>query len=391
MESLVLLGTTSGKVNVTGLKQKGAGYTNFLGGSHTVAVTLNNFTGRILIEATLAADPAEEDWFPVYLQNGLPYVQFPQILFAPTGLLGGDTGTQAYTFVGNYVWVRARVDRDYLTPVPIDDTTVGSVAEILLNFGALGTAANVGQTFLGPPGPMGPPGVVGPIGPMGPTGPAVTGPTGEPGPQGIPGTATNTGATGDTGDVGATGDTGPTGAVGPTGAPSDVTGPTGSLGDQGDEGPTGPTGAPSDVTGPTGPSGDQGNEGPTGPTGAPSNVAGPTGNTGPSGMGQIYEFNISYNGLSQVVSVTSLPSGWTAIYTANSVTVTHTIGKLPSGFYIWGQTTVPGTSYTIRSPNAVMNMSYDIGAPAQFTLNNITPTNVGTVATGNAKAVVLFT
>jgi hypothetical protein len=366
MESLVLLGTTSGKVNVTGLKQKGAGYTNFLGGSHTVAVTLNNFTGRILIEATLAADPAEEDWFPVYLQNGLPYVQFPQILFAPTGLLGGDTGTQAYTFVGNYVWVRAKVNRDYLTPVPIDDTTVGSVAEILLNFGALGTAANVGQTFLGPPGPMGPPGVVGPIGPMGPTGPAVTGPTGEPGPQGIPGTATNTGATGPVGE------TGPTGAVG-------------------EIGPTGATGAPSDVTGPTGPSGDQGNTGPTGPTGAPSTVTGPTGNTGPSGMGQIYEFNIAYNGLSQVVSVTSLPMGWTAIYTANTVTVTHTIGKLPSGFYIWGQTTVPGTNYTIRSPNAVMNMSYDIGAPTQFTLNNITPTNVGTVATGNAKAVVLFT
>ena len=342
MESLVLLGTTSGKVNVTGEKQKGAGYTNFLGGSHTVACSLTNFTGRIYIEATLAAEPSEQDWFPVYLQDNLPYVQFPKDLFNPTGLLGGDTGTQAYTFVGNYVWVRARVNRDYLTPVPIDDSTVGSVSEILLNFGALGTAANVGQTYLGPagpPGPRGPAGVPGPIGPQGLTGP--TGAQGESGPTGAPGSATNTGATGPTGN--------------------------------------------------TGPTGDSGIEGPTGPTGSPSDITGPTGSTGPNGMGQIYEFNITYNGLSQVVSVTSLPAGWSAIYTANSVTITHNIGKLPSGFYIWGQTTVPGTVYTLRSPNAVMNMSYDTVLPTKFTLNNITPTNVGTVATGSAKAVVLFT
>jgi hypothetical protein len=108
-------------------------------------------------------------------------------------------------------------------------------------------------------------------------------------------------------------------------------------------------------------------------------------------MGQIYEFTITYNGLSQITSVSNLPSGWSEIHTANSVTVTHTIGKLPSGYYVWGQSTVPGTIFTIRSPNAVMNMSYDTTSPTQFTLNNITPTNVGTVAGGNAKAVVLFT
>lgn len=158
MESLVLLPTTSGKVNVTGEKQKGAGYTNFLGGSHTVALTLTNFTGRILIQASLADNPVEQDWFPVYLQSDLPYVQFPRDLFNPSGLFGGDTGTFAYTFVGNYVWVRAVVSRDYLTPAPIDDSTVGSVSEVLLNFGALSPGFIPKGPIQGPTGPAGPPG-----------------------------------------------------------------------------------------------------------------------------------------------------------------------------------------------------------------------------------------
>jgi hypothetical protein len=107
-------------------------------------------------------------------------------------------------------------------------------------------------------------------------------------------------------------------------------------------------------------------------------------------MGQIYEFTITYNGLGQITSVTNLPSGWSETHTANSVTITHTIGKFPSGYYIWGQSTVPGTVYTIRSPNAVMNVSYDTSVTTQFNLNNVTPTNVGTVAGGNARAIVLF-
>lgn len=220
MESTVLLSNTSGKVNVVGEKQKGAGYTNFLGGSHTVAFTLTNFTGRVYIEASLAAEPAEVDWFPVQLRDNLPYVQFPRDIFRPTGLLGGDTGTYAYTFTGNYVWIRARVNRDYLTPTPIDDSTVGSVSEALLNFGTLGSSINGHLSITGPRGPVGPYGPTGPQSTVtGPTGPQVTGPTG------VPGSATNTGATGTTGPVGPQGVTGPIGVQG-------ATGPTGYAPDQ---------------------------------------------------------------------------------------------------------------------------------------------------------------
>ena len=218
MESVVLLPTTSGQVNVVGNKQKGAGYTNFLGGSHTISVSVSNFTGRIYIEASLADDPLEQDWFSVPVKDQMPYVQFPLDPNHPTSTMssyiGGDTGTYAYTFVGNYVWIRARVNRDYLTPTPIDATTVGSVDQILMNFGTLGSSSNT-QRITGPRGPLGP--------------------------QGAPGSATNTGATGPEGMTGPIGSTGAQGTMGATG----VTGYTGSIGPIGY---TGPTGADSTIT-----------------------------------------------------------------------------------------------------------------------------------------------
>ena len=532
MDSVVLLPTTGSQINVTGEKQKGAGYSNWSGTSHTVSVTCTNFVGRIYLEASLATNPTEADWFGIPFNGILTYAQWPLNPYKPTGTIQGDTGTSSFEFVGNYVWVRARLDRTYLNPAPIDTLDVGSVDEVLMNFGALsGIAAGGGALgVIGPTGPRGPSGLQGPTGQAGSatntgaTGPAGllgatgatgrTGPTGPMGATGVPGTATNTGATGAQGNIGATGATGATGPVytspliGPITLTDDqpvpvliteatwavtglltkvlryeltrgtsfrsgtiqiatdgtiegtvlddatlnvgvtgitfgygvytslgvdyvvltyvsdatgtdaqftyfesewISGPQGPTGGIGVTGPTGVTGAPSVVTGPTGVTGAQsvttgptgwtgvtggigvtGSTGPTGFTGAPSVVTGPTGAQGPSGIGFIYEFNISYNGLGQVSGVTNLPAGWSTSYTANTIIVTHNVGYAPSGFMIWGQSTVPGTIFTSRSPNAIMNMSYDLTLTNRFILNNITPTNVGTVASGAAKAVVFF-
>lgn len=531
MDSVVLMPTTSGQINVTGQKQKGAGYSNFAGASHTISITCTNFVGRIYIEASLESEPSSADWFSVYVVSNLEWVEFPRDPSHPTGAQQGDTGTFAFAFVGNYVWVRARLDRTYLNPMPIDSLSVGSIDQILMNYGALGAAGGGGVgNVIGITGPRGPGGIVGPTGTpgaasftgaTGSTGqagvPGIAGPTGvtgATGSQGIPGTAALTGATGATGMSGVRGVTGATGpsytsplvgpitllddqvtpvlipqaawiintletkvlryeitrldafrsgtiqiasdgttlgtvlddtniAVGDVGITFDVdlaavlagdqltltytstdtgntaqftyfesewlSGPQGPTGIIGPTGYTGVTGAQSVITGPTGTTGPQsvitgptgiigatggigvtGGTGPTGITGPASLITGPTGVQGPSGIGFIYEFNISYNGLGQVSGVTSLPSGWSVSYTANNIIVTHTAGYFPSGFIIWGQSTVPGTIFTARSPNAIMNMSYDLTMTDKFVLNNITPTNVGTVAGGSAKAVVFF-
>jgi len=424
MFSVTLLGSTTTQINVVGIQQKGAGYSNTIGCNHTVSISVVNFIGRIYIQGSLASQPGPADWFAIPLVGETPFVQFPLNPQAPSGQGGGDTEVVVYSFSGNYIWIRAVLDRSYLIPPPTDPYLVGAVRQILLNYGAVSPAAtgnngsnafainglppggttgqvlaknsnanydavwttenhtyvtnaaptgsNTGDLWwddvdgnlyisyqgawvpstIPQPGPQGPPGQPGPTGPYG--GP--TGPTG--------GASQITGPTGNTGPM----------ATGPTGAPSTVTGPTGHSGPTGVQGPWG-------YTGPTGYTGIQG---PTGPSQGPPGVTGPT---GPAGVNQ-YQFVINYSGSGSISSVTGLPLGWSAAIGSNFVTITYTAAGFPNNFIAYGLTTLGGTTYTSRGPTALMNITYDTSVSNQFTLNNITANNVGTVYGGLAKFAV---
>ena len=230
MQSVTLLDTTSGVINVTGTPQRGAGYNNSIGNNHTVSFSLNNFVGRIYIEGTLVENPTDADWVPIPLYNSLPYVQYPLNPAKPVGNLSatgdaiGDTGNFVYNFTGNFIWIRARVDRTYLVPPPTSWVRFGAVIKILLNYGAITPAGINNATYSNIGGLQGPPG------PQGPTGADsfVSGPTGL------------------QGELGPTGETGPTGEIGPTGPQGEI-GPTGPIGSTGSTGadllPVGATGA----------------------------------------------------------------------------------------------------------------------------------------------------
>ena len=191
MFSITLLESTTLQVNVSGDKQKGAGYSNTIGCNHTVSIATINLIGRVFIEGSLASDPSEADWFPIQLIPGQDYIQFPADPRAPTGASGGDSSVVAYNFSGNYIWIRARLNRDYLVPYPMDTSFVGAIKYVLLTYGSVSPAAtpviigsNNGSITPGPPGPQGPTGAdsvtTGPTGAsgVGPTGPLGTGPTG---------------------------------------------------------------------------------------------------------------------------------------------------------------------------------------------------------------------
>jgi hypothetical protein len=96
---------------VTSEKFKGDGYYGRSDGFHTVQYTLTGFLGTVDIQATLAVNPTEDDWFTVYTQA------YP---------VNNDTGTTASVitnFTGNYVWVRAY----------ISNWTDGTINSIKLN------------------------------------------------------------------------------------------------------------------------------------------------------------------------------------------------------------------------------------------------------------------
>jgi hypothetical protein len=96
-----------------GEKVKGDGYYGRSDGLHTVQYNTDGFIGTIYMQATLAVDPTEDDWF------ALPSTK--QVSVDADAETGNDAFV--YNFTGNFVWVRA----------VIDNWTDGAVASIFLN------------------------------------------------------------------------------------------------------------------------------------------------------------------------------------------------------------------------------------------------------------------
>lgn len=101
---------------------------------HTVSIQYTDFVGRFYLEGTLSSNPLETDWFPIYLSSGTPYKQYPFIEGSPSGIGGnGDTGSDGFTFRANLLYIRARIDRDYLEAASYDQSLYGTIDKVLIN------------------------------------------------------------------------------------------------------------------------------------------------------------------------------------------------------------------------------------------------------------------
>jgi len=126
--------------NLTGDAIRADGYFGYTDGIHTVQVVVNNFTGSFGIQGTLATEPTETDWFDINLNanwnvsSADPKVSYPVNPAAPTGQ-DGDNGAKAFTFVGNFVYLRAVLDRSTIVePSENSPTTeLGNIDRVLLS------------------------------------------------------------------------------------------------------------------------------------------------------------------------------------------------------------------------------------------------------------------
>lgn len=139
-KSILMMTNTGANHSLTGDAIRADSYYGRTDGLHTVQVVVNNFSGRFGIQGTLATEPTEDDWFDINLNannnvsSASPRVQFPENPAAPTNI-DGDDAVRAYTFVGNFVFLRAILDRSYLIePAPGDITTqLGQIDKVLLS------------------------------------------------------------------------------------------------------------------------------------------------------------------------------------------------------------------------------------------------------------------
>jgi hypothetical protein len=101
--------------SVTGDKFKGDGYYGRSDGLHTVQYSVLGLKANLSIQATLALDPQEQDWFTVYTKT--------YDLDGSSEDSSLRSASEIENFTGNYVWIRAT----------LDNWTDGSVNSIKLN------------------------------------------------------------------------------------------------------------------------------------------------------------------------------------------------------------------------------------------------------------------
>jgi hypothetical protein len=93
-----------GNLNQTGPATRADGYYGFADGMHTVAFYLKNFKGNLYIEASLSDEPKESDWFPVGIGANTDFYQVET----------PETRVEAFNIVGNFVFLRAKIQRSHL-------------------------------------------------------------------------------------------------------------------------------------------------------------------------------------------------------------------------------------------------------------------------------------
>lgn len=133
MSSIILLSNTQGKFELTGEPWRVDQWLPHNGGWFTVSLTVDNFRGRVWLEASLATNPTSTDWFPVWLQSKQPYLDYPLNPQNQSGMMGGESSTSAYRFQANILWLRARLDRSHLMRPSIGLDTLGVIKQITVS------------------------------------------------------------------------------------------------------------------------------------------------------------------------------------------------------------------------------------------------------------------
>ena len=114
--------STGTDFNFTSIEVRGDAFYGYTDGLHTIAFYFSDFTGKVHLEGALANAPSSTDWFPLSIDPPNNYMQ-----------LTAHTGIVARTFQGNFMFLRVRMDRDYLTPANNDSLQYGQITQVLLN------------------------------------------------------------------------------------------------------------------------------------------------------------------------------------------------------------------------------------------------------------------
>ena len=130
--SVTIMSSSGDEMNKYSDNVKGDSYYGYTDGLHTLQVTYNQYIGRFRIQATLSLDPQDTDWFDIIPSqttggafNESGYIQFNSDSPA--------SGSEAYTFQGNYTYIRAYMDRTHVGDGETYDPFYGAISRVLMS------------------------------------------------------------------------------------------------------------------------------------------------------------------------------------------------------------------------------------------------------------------
>ncbi len=130
--SIVIMSASGTDMNKYSTEAKGDSFYGYSDGFHTIQVIYSQFVGRLRVQATLSLNPTDSDYFDIVPStvagtefNADGYVQFNSS--APANI------SEAYTFQGNFTYVRVYMDREHIGDGSTYDSSYGQISSVILS------------------------------------------------------------------------------------------------------------------------------------------------------------------------------------------------------------------------------------------------------------------
>jgi len=130
--SVTILSATGTEMNKYSMEVKGDSYYGYTDGFHTIQVTYNQYVGRLRLQATLSLEPGVDDWFDIVPSDTLG-TSFNEGGFVQFNANDPAQGSEAYSFSGNFTFIRVYMDREHVGDGATYDPSYGQISRVILS------------------------------------------------------------------------------------------------------------------------------------------------------------------------------------------------------------------------------------------------------------------
>lgn len=130
--STVIMDATGTSMNKFSVEARADSYFGYTDGLHTLQITYDQFVGRLRVQATLSLTPGVNDWFDI-LPTSTAGRAFNPAGFVQFNANNPGAGSEAYTFQGNFTFIRVYMDRDHVANGVTYDPSYGQISRVILS------------------------------------------------------------------------------------------------------------------------------------------------------------------------------------------------------------------------------------------------------------------